>query len=171
MPSPLISGHSERFAYGRKAIAAQRRAATQLIFRILALQRMRQVDLAKPRFEVALVQTPDAFDLLDQLLATALRQNGNPVLVTLTIADHDMPFIEAHIFHAQRATLLMPQPGPVHHQKHRPSQISELRKYSRDLFTTQHHRKPPLREHPEAFATRAFRTSSETSRTQSPEIQ
>ena len=77
------------------------------LVRILALQRIRQVDLAKPRFEVALVQTPDAFDLLDQLLATALRQNG----------------------------------------------------------------KPPLREPPEAFATRAFRTSSKTSRTQSPETQ
>ncbi|MCA9013268.1 MAG: hypothetical protein KDB01_26145, partial [Planctomycetaceae bacterium] len=73
MPSRLISWHSERFVYGRKTLAAPRRTATQLIFRTHALQRIRQVDLAKPRFEFALVQTPDPFDLLHQLLATALR--------------------------------------------------------------------------------------------------
>ena len=70
-------------------------------------QRMRQLDFAEPVVKIVLVQSPYGFDLPLQVNDAAVGEHGNPVLVPLAVANHDVPFSKAHVFHSRSPAFSM----------------------------------------------------------------
>lgn len=64
--------------------------------------------LAIPARATAPLKPLDRLDLTAQFVATEIRQHGNPILVTLAIADHDVPLVEADVLDPQPPALAWP---------------------------------------------------------------
>lgn len=110
--------------------------------RILAFQRMWQIDRAVTRLQVPPVQSENSGKVRLERLDHDGRQHGHTVLRALAIADQYLPVAEIHVFDAQSQALHQPQSGTVQQTCHQPLGAFELRQHRPRLYRRQRHRKP-----------------------------
>jgi len=113
-----------------------------LLVRILAFQRVGQVDRAEPHCQILLMQASDRFDLRDQGLSATFRQHGDAVLLSPASPDHDVSLVDADVLDSQPTALAVTQSRSVHQLEHQLPKSQEQRPQPSDLFTAQHHRQP-----------------------------
>jgi hypothetical protein len=73
--------------------------------RVLAFQRLRQVDGANPGCQIVLVPQPDRAEVEAHWSDAALRYDGDAVLLALTVSDEDFAMVEVHVLDAQANAL------------------------------------------------------------------
>jgi hypothetical protein len=80
---------------------------------IFSRQSAGQVNLSEPFCQILLVQLAGCFNLCPQSVDNDFRQNGNAVLFSFTVADHDLLQLKRDILHPQAQAIHQTQSRTV----------------------------------------------------------
>src|SRR5690606_8051804 len=88
----------ERPTRGRKQVLP---APFEVCIRVLVLERVREIDAAEACSDVVFMQLPHLRKVGAQRLDQRMRQNRHAILLTLRVADDELPVLEVHVLNAQ----------------------------------------------------------------------
>ena len=81
--------------------------------RILSIQGIRQIHLAKALLQIMLVEHLDLLQMRPQKLGHRLRQHRHPVFLPLAVAHRDLAHPKIHVLHPQPHAFQQPQPCAI----------------------------------------------------------
>jgi hypothetical protein len=81
---------------------------------VLVLERIRKVDCSKAIEQILLMDDLYMFKVNPQVLDDRVRQYGETVVLSFSIADDDLMVVEVYIFYPQAHGLHHPQPSSIH---------------------------------------------------------
>jgi len=105
-------------------------------------KRVRELDPAGVRSEVARVESAYAFDLALQGTHRCGGEKRHPVFVALALADDDLIRRELDVLHPQPRAFEKAEPCAVHEKRHELRDFAQVLEHGAGFFAREHDREP-----------------------------
>src|SRR5450759_569079 len=108
--------------------------------RVLARERLRQVNRAETLGEIPPVERPNGFEVQSKGVAYGKRKHRPPILLTLSVPNQDLAHSEVHVLDPQPQRLEQAKAAPVEEKGHQAHLTLEIRQEAHRFIFRQHRR-------------------------------